>query len=96
MVEPYAQNQNIYACLWSLMRISCQFMKPKPEGWEPQWPINRTPEKYIVELQAYCSVINLRQPKDYSKYQQSNEMLHQAALSDNQAIATELDNNLSM
>ena len=69
------------------MRRSCQFMKPKPEGWGLEWPSNATPEKYVVELQAYCSVTNVKCEKVYNSIQQSKEMLHHAALAYNQAIA---------
>ena len=78
------------------MRRSCQFMKPKPEGWGPAWPLNATPAKYVVKLQAYCSVTNVKCKKVYTRIQQSKEMLHQAALSYNQAIARKLDNDLSI
>ena len=75
---------------------SCQFMKPKPEKWGPKWPSNATPEKYVVKLQAYCSVANVKCEKVYTHIQQSKEMLQQAALLYNQAIITKLDNNLSI
>ena len=71
-------------------------MRPEPEGWGPEWPLNGTPEKYVVELQAYCSVPNIKCEKVYSPIQQSKEMLYQETLSYNQAIATKLDNDLSI
>ena len=96
MTQPFAKNRDGYAYLWSLMRRSCQFIKPEPEGWGPEWPSNATLEKYVVELQAYCSVTNVKCQKVYTCIQQSKEILHQAALLYNQAIATKLDNNLSI
>ena len=60
MIEPFTKNLNGYALLWSLMRRSCQFMKPEPKGWGPNWPANTTPEKYVVALQAHCSVTNMK------------------------------------
>ena len=71
-------------------------MKPESEGWGTDWPSNVTPEKYVVALQACCRVTNVKYEKVYSRIQQSKEMLHQAALSYNQAIPTKLDNNLSI
>ena len=87
---------NRYALLQSLMRRLCQFMKPEPEGWGPKWPWNATPEKYVVKLQAYCSVTNVKCEKVDSRIQQSKEMLHQAALLYNQAVVIKLDNDLSI
>ena len=69
-------------------------MKPEWEGWGPDWLVNKTPEKYVVVLQAYCSVTNVKCEKVYDNIQQSKEMLHQAALLYNQAIETKLDNDL--
>ena len=96
IIKPFVKGQNGYACLWSLMRRTCQYMKPEPEGWGPDWPINETPEKYVVKLHAYCCVTNRKITKIYTKLQQSKEMLYQATFSYNQSIATKLDNNLSI
>ena len=96
MIEPFTKNQNGYALLWSLMRRSCQFMKPEPEGWGPDWLVNITPEKYVVALQNHCSITNVKCEKIYNSIQQSKEMLHQAALLYNQAIATKMNNYLSI
>ena len=32
MSKPFTKNRSGYALLWSLIRRSCQFMKPEPEG----------------------------------------------------------------
>ena len=76
------------------MRRSCKFMKPVPEGWGPDWLAGMTPEQYVVALQNHCSIMNVKCEKRYDPMQQSKEMLHQAALSYNQAIATKLDNDM--
>ena len=68
MIEPFAKNRNGYTCLWSLMRRSCQFMKPESEGLGLDWPLNGTPDKYVVKLQAYCSVTNVKCKEDYTNY----------------------------
>ena len=96
MIEPFTKNQNRYSLLWLLMRRSCQFMKPEPEGWGPDWLVNITPEKYVVALQNHCSITNVKCEKIYNSIQQSKEMLHQAALLYNQAIATKMNNYLSI
>ena len=96
IIEPFTKNRYGYALLWLLMRRSCQFMKPEPEGSGPDWPANTTPEKYVVALQAHCSVTNMKCEKVYNNIKQSKEILHQAALLYNQAIATKLDNDLSI
>ena len=74
MIEPYAMDRDGYACLWSLMRRSCDFMRPEPEGWGPPWPmngtVNGTPEKYVVALQSWCSTTNIRNNKKYTHFQQ--------------------------
>ena len=100
MIAPYAMDRDGYACLWSLMRRSCDFMRPEPEGWGPPWPTNGTvigtPEKYVISLQSWCSTTNIRNNKKYSHYQQSKEMLYQAALAYKPAIATKLDTELTL
>ena len=78
------------------MRRTCGYMKPEPEGLGTNWPINETPEKYVVKLQAYCCITNRKNTKVYSKFQQSKEMLYQSSFLYNQPIATKLDNNLSI
>ena len=60
MIEPFGKDRNGYACLWSLMRHTCAYMKPEPEGWGPDWLANETTEKYVVKLQAYCCITNSR------------------------------------
>ena len=69
MIEPSTKNRNGHALLWSLMRRSCQFLKPEHEGWGPDWLVNTTPEKYVVALQAYCSVTNVKCKKVYDNIQ---------------------------
>ena len=96
MIAPYARDRNGYRGLWSMMRRTCQFIRPEPEGWGPNWPIDGTPNNYVVDLQTYCDVTNIRRPRVFSKYQQAKEMLHQAALSFNQPIAMKLDSDLSI
>ena len=71
-------------------------MKPEPEGWGSDWLVDMTPEKYVVALQNHCSITNVKCEKIYNNIQQAKEKLHQAALSYNQAIATKLDNDLSI
>ena len=96
MIKPFLQKRDGYSCVRSLMRRSCDFMKPEPEGWGPIWTNNMTPEQYVVQLQLHCCSTNRKVTKEYSKFQQSKEMLHQAALSYNQSIATKLDNDLKI
>ena len=96
MLEPYLKERNGYACLWSLMRRSCAYMKPEPEGWGPSWTSNMTPEQYVVQLQLHCCSTNRKNTKVYSRFHQSKEMLHQAAFSYNQPIATKLDIDLAI
>ena len=96
MIEPFASSRNGYKCLWSIMRRTCQFIRPQAEGWGPDWPIEGTPNKYVVTLQAYCKITNVKRPRVFSMYQQSKEMLYQAAMSFNQPIAMKLDSNLSI
>ena len=97
MIEPFVNKErNGYACLWSLIRRTCQYMKPEPDGLGPDWPINETLEKYVVKLQAYCCVTKRKNTKTFTKFQQSKEMLYQAAFLYNQPIATKLDNDLSI
>ena len=96
MTKPFLQQRDGYSCVPSLMRRSCDFMKPEPEGWGPIWTNNMTPEQYVVQLQLHCCSTNRKVTKEYSRFQQSKEMLHQAALSYNQSIATKLDNDLKI
>ena len=63
-IEPFLKERNVYACLWSLMRRTCGYMKPEPEGWGPSWPSNVTPEQYVVRLQQHCCVTNRKNTKD--------------------------------
>ena len=81
MIEPFLKERNGYACLWSLMRRTCGYMKPEPEGWGPNWPSNKIPEKYVVRLQQHCCVTNMKNTKIYSRFKQSKEMLYQVAFS---------------
>ena len=53
-------------------------------------------KKYVVALQNHCSITNVKCKKIYNDIQQAKEMLHQAALLYNQAIATKLDNHMSI
>ena len=92
MIEPFTMTRNGYALLLSLMRRSCQFMKPEPDGWVSNWQASTTLEKYVFALQVHCSVTNVKCENVYNNTQQSKEMLHYAALLYNQAIATKLDN----
>ena len=96
MISPYTKDRDGYLCLWSLIRRSCDFMRPEPEGWGPPWPMNGTPEKYVIALQSWCSTTNIRNNKKYTHFQQSKEMLYQAALTYKPAIATKLDTELSL
>ena len=83
MTKPCLQKRDKYAHVRSLMRRTCDFMKLEPEGWGPSWTNNMTPEQYVVQLQVHCCSTNRKVTKVYSKFQQSKEMLHQAALSYN-------------
>ena len=71
-------------------------MRPEPEGWGPTWLVNGTPEKYVVALPAWFSLTNIKNNKEYNHFHQAKEMLYQAALTYNQAIATKLDTELSL
>ena len=60
MVEPFAQEQDDLGRLRSMMRSFFQFIKTKPEEWGPELPICGIQDTYVISLQTYCNVTNVR------------------------------------
>jgi hypothetical protein len=81
--------------MYAIMRRTCTFMKPTTQGWGPEWLRTTSPSKYVVELQSWISLHEMRHKIKYTELQQSQEMLYHALQSYNIPIATKLTGELN-
>ena len=96
MIAPYKQDRDGYGALYTILRRTCPFMRPTPEGWGPDWLNNMSSSTYVTHLQHFTTESRMRYTRTYDDLQQSKEMLHRAAQSFNQPVALKLDSELSI
>ena len=95
ILGPFNRDRDGYGALYAIMRRTCTFMKPTPQGWGPEWTRRMTPSKYVTTLQSSVSDHEMRHKTKYTELQQSQEMLYQALQSYNPSIATKLTGELN-
>lgn len=96
MISPFKQSQNGYTSLWTIMQQTCQFIRPAPEGWGPEWTKGKSPSKYITLLQHFVMKSEMRYNCPFTMIQQSKKMIYWAAQSFNQNFAMKLYSELSI
>ena len=50
MISPYKQDRDGYRALYTILRQTCQFMRPTPEGWGSDWLNGMSSSKYVTLL----------------------------------------------
>ena len=76
MIAPYKQDRDGYGALYTILRRTCPFIRPTPEGWGPDWLNNMSSSKYVTLLQHFATESRMTYVRTYTDLQQSKEMLH--------------------
>jgi hypothetical protein len=67
ILGPFNRDRDGYGALYAIMRQTCTFMKPTPQGWGPEWVRQITPSKYATVLQSSVSDHEMRHKTKYTE-----------------------------